>query len=35
MKDMFLKESKARAKYSMNIRENKEIMDDFYEETEK
>ena len=35
MKAMFLKESKARAKYSRNIQENKETTNDFYDENEK
>ncbi len=32
MKDMFLKESKARKKYSLKIREGRETSDDFYDE---
>jgi Mg-chelatase subunit ChlD len=35
MKAMFLKESKARASFSLNIREKKETKDGFYEEEEK
>ncbi|MBK7712817.1 MAG: VWA domain-containing protein, partial [Bacteroidales bacterium] len=35
MKAMFMKESKARAKYSRNIQENKETTNDFYDENEK